>query len=64
MENAEAGSSIEQQRVAEVQVRVWYPTFDGTELFLYTLRAGDLCAMTALAMLSGEPSRVRAIAET
>ena len=50
--------------VVEGQVRVWFPTLDGTEMFLYTLRPGDLCAMTAMSMLSGEPSRVRTVAET
>lgn len=49
--------------VVRGQVRIWFPTLDGTELFLCTLRPGDLCAMTAMAMLGGERCRVRAIAE-
>lgn len=44
------------------QIRVWFPTVDGMELLLYAIRPGDLCAMTALTILSTEPSRVRAVA--
>lgn len=50
--------------VVEGRIRVTFPTLDGTELFLYVLGPGDLCAMTALTLLSGDPGRARAIAET
>lgn len=50
--------------VAEGRIRPDFPTLDGTELFFYVLLPGDLCAMTALTLVSGDPGHVRAIEET
>ncbi len=48
----------------EGALRVVRPAHDGSELFLYRLHVGELCAMTALALLVGGTSRVRVVSET
>ena len=50
--------------IVEGRVRVVSPGLDADELLPYTVRAGQICAMTALAVLTETPSRIRGVAES